>query len=242
MIAADEESFAEKACDLFVETVASAVAERGRAFVALAGGSSPRPVYERLARHDRPLPWERVVLVAGDERDVPEDHEDRNERMIRRSLLSDPSSASARLVSWPVGEALPETVAARMETELRTAFTIPAGVIPRFDLVLLGLGSDGHTASLFPGTRALEERSRVAVANPVPSLGVVRYTLTYPVIEEARRVAFLVAGSGKAEVMRRIVSKGLASGYPAARARPRDGETFWILDRKAASGLRGRAP
>lgn len=234
-IVPDAETLAREASRLFVETVAEAVSRRGRAFVALAGGSTPRRAYEILAEEGEALvPWERVVLVAGDERDVPRSHPDRNERMIREALLDRVSAARDRLLEWPVGEAPPDEAALRMEAWLRAAFEAAEGTVPRFDLVLLGLGADGHTASLFPGTGALDERRRLAVANPVPATGGVRYTLTFPVFEAARRIVFLVAGDEKAGVVRRILDEGERSGFPAARARSREGETLWLLDHAAA--------
>lgn len=237
-VAAGGAELAREACGLFAETVAAAVASRGQAFVSLAGGSTPRSAYALLAAtHRDAVDWNRVHVIAGDERDVPRDHPDRNERMIREALLDRIPSAADRLIEWPIGEGSPEEVATRMDARIREAFRVPDGEIPPFDLVLLGLGADGHTASLFPGSPALEERRRIAVANPVPSLGVTRYTLTYPVIEAARRVVFLVAGTTKAEVVRRVLVEGKASGYPAARARSRRGETVWALDRAAASAL-----
>jgi 6-phosphogluconolactonase len=234
-IVPDPETLAREASRLFVETVAEAVSRRGRAFVALAGGLTPRRAYEVLAEEGKArVPWERVLLVAGDERNVPREDPDRNERMIRESLLDRVPAARDRLLEWEAGELPPGEVALRMEEALRAAFEAEAGAIPRFDLVLLGVGADGHTASLFPGTAALEERDRLAVANPVPPTGGVRYTLTFPVFEAARRVVFLVAGAEKAGVVRRILDQGERSGFPAARARARDGETLWLLDRAAA--------
>lgn len=235
IVVPDPEALAREASRLFVETVAEAALRRGRAFVALAGGSTPRRAYEILAREGAAIvPWERVLLVAGDERDVPREHPDRNERMIREALLVGVPAARDRVVEWPVGEATPDEVALRMEARIRSAFEAEEGAVPRFDLVLLGLGADGHTASLFPGTAALDERLRLAVANAVPAKGAVRYTLTFPVFEAARRIVFLVAGEEKAGVVRRILDEGERSGFPAARARARDGETIWLLDRVAA--------
>jgi 6-phosphogluconolactonase len=234
-IVPDPETLAREASRLFVETVADAVSRRGRAFVALAGGSTPRRAYEVLAEGGHALvPWERVLLVAGDERDVRREDPDRNERMIREALLDRVPAARDRLLEWPVGAAPPDEAALRMEEALRAAFEAEEVAVPRFDLVLLGLGADGHTASLFPGTAALAERRRLAVANPVPAKGGLRYTLTFPVFEAARRVVFLVAGKEKAGVVRLILEEGERSGFPAARARSREGETLWLLDRAAA--------
>ncbi len=237
-MAGDAAALAREACEFLVESVTAAVAERGQAFVALAGGSTPRAAYAQLAAaHGRSVPWERVRFMAGDERDVPRDHADRNERMIRDAFLDHVAAAAGRLLEWPIGEGPAEDVATRMEKRMREVAGTSGNEVPILDLVLLGLGRDGHTASLFPGSPALEERSRIAVANPVPSLGVTRYTLTYPAIEAARRVAFLVAGTDKAEVVARVVENGPASGVPAGRARSRRGDTVWLLDRAAASAL-----
>jgi 6-phosphogluconolactonase len=237
-VAGDAAALAREAGRLIVETVAAAVTARGRALVALAGGSTPRGAYSWLpATAGDPFPWERVLFLAGDERDVPRDHADRNERMFREAFLDRVPAAAGRLLEWPVGLGSSDEVASRMEADIRRVSASPPGTVPVFDLVLLGLGSDGHTASLFPGSPALDERSRIAVANPVPSLGATRYTLTFPVIEAASRVVFLVAGAEKAGVAARVLAEGPASGFPAGRARSRDGETVWILDRPAASRL-----
>jgi 6-phosphogluconolactonase len=204
----------------------------GRFAVVLAGGSTPEATYEVLAR-DYPgkLDWGRVHVFFGDERTVPPDHEDSNYRMAHEALLSRvPVGSVHRMRS----ELPPAEAAAAYEEELRGFFG-PGGA-PAFDLILLGLGEDGHTASLFPETSALDVTDRWVVANPVLKLEATRLTLTVPAINAARAVTFLVAGEGKAEALKEIL-EGEADprAYPAKFIRPEGGDLTWMVDRSAAS-------
>ncbi|QYJ16255.1 6-phosphogluconolactonase [Rubrobacter xylanophilus DSM 9941] len=222
----------------FAARAARAIRERGRFAVALAGGSTPRAAYELLARdYADGVDWGRVHFFFGDERPVPPDHADSNHRMAREALLSRVPAGSVHRMR---GELAPEEAARRYEEELRSFFA--GEEVPRFDLILLGLGEDGHTASLFPHTRALGETERLVVANPVERLGTVRITLTPPVINAARAVVFLVAGGGKADALREVL-EGSADPrqYPAKLIRPGDGEPLWLVDRAAAASL-GKGP
>lgn len=239
-VLADAAAVAEAAAALFAEAVAGAIAARGRAFVSLAGGSTPKAAYALLGDPSRgSVPWADATLVLGDERAVPRDHPESNARMIEATLLRNLPPSARRLLGWETdAEGGPEEVATRMAAALRAAFGSGADEIPRFDLVLLGLGADGHTASLFPGSPALTERRRLAVANPVPPPVGLRYTLTFPVLEAARRAVFLVSGRGKAETVRRVLEAGADSALPASRPVALDGETTWLLDEAAASRLR----
>jgi 6-phosphogluconolactonase len=199
----------------------------------LAGGSTPETMYGILARDciDR-IDWSSVYVFFGDERSVPPHHEDSNLKMASEVLLDHVPVANVHRIR---GELPPEEAAEAYEEELRTFFQTED--VPRFDLILLGLGADGHTASLFPWTAALEVHDRWVVANPVPRLGTTRITLTLPVINAARAVIFLVAGEDKAEALREIL-EGDADphAYPAKLIQP-PGEPEWMLDQSAASLL-----
>lgn len=229
----DKWELAEAAAHDFVQRAKKAIEEDGRFAVALAGGSTPRMTYEILAsEYGEPtdLDWARVHVYFGDERTVPPDHNDSNYRMAKEALLDHVPVGSVHRMR---GELPPEEAAAHYEEELRSFFQEDP---PRFDLVMLGIGGDGHTASLFPETAALEVMDRLSVANPVPKLETTRITLTAPVINAARAVTFLVAGEDKAEALREIL-EGQADprAYPAKLVQP-DEELTWMVDR-AAAGL-----
>ena len=224
----DKAALADAVARDFAERAQAAIRASGRFAVALAGGSTPKVVYETLARdYAGSLDWSRVHVLFGDERTVPPDHEDSNYKMAKETLLDHVPIGSVHRMR---GELPPEAAAAEYEQELRVFFGEP----PRFDLVMLGIGGDGHTASLFPETPALEVTDRLAVANPVPRLETTRLTLTAPVINAARAVVFLVAGEDKAEALREIL-EGDADprAYPAKLVGP-DGDLAWMVDWEAA--------
>lgn len=223
------EELAEAAARAFVKGAERAVAERGRFAVALAGGSTPKRTYEVLARdHAGDVDWPNAHVFFGDERTVSPDHEDSNYRMAREALLDHVPVGSVHRMR---GEAPPEEAAASYERELREFF---AEEPPVLDLVMLGIGPDGHTASLFPGTPALEVTDRLAVANPVPKLDTTRITLTAPILSAAREVLFLVAGGDKAGALAGILDGDAdPREYPAKLVRPPGGPT-WMVDRAAA--------
>ena len=230
----------EAAAGEFVRRVREAVDRSGRCAVALAGGSTPRPVYEALAAKPAAVapPWERVHFFWGDERPVPAGHPDSNYRMAREALLGriDVPDANVHPIDTARGD--PDAVARAYEDELRSFFAPAAGELPRFDLVLLGMGEDGHTASLFPGSPALLERERLVAANWVARLDTHRYTLTFPVLDAAACVVFLVSGERKAFALARVLNpSGDDVPPPAARVRPSDGEVLWLVDSAAAGGL-----
>lgn len=222
----------------FRDAARDAVANRGVFRVALAGGSTPRALYERLTRPPfrRGIAWDRSLFFFGDERCVTPDSERSNYRMAREALFEPLKIEPARIFRMR-GEDPPKRAARDYSEALLRTFTGERGW-PRFDLVLLGLGADGHTASLFPGTRALEERTRAAAANWLPNAREWRLTLTFPVLGAARRVVFLVAGAEKAVPAAAIVRRSRGSSrYPAARVRPRRGSLLWLMDEAAGSRL-----
>jgi 6-phosphogluconolactonase len=219
------------------------ITRRGFFRVALAGGSTPRAVYTALAAGEN-LSWERWQIFWSDERCVPPTSLESNYRMAKETLL-DPLARQGdapRMVVRLAGEGDPEAAAAAYERALRE--TVPAnpdsgaGDVPRFDLILLGMGADGHTASLFPHTAALAETERRVVANPVPKLNTTRLTFTFPLINAARRVLVLVAGADKAPALRQVLSGPRDSDlYPSQCLHPVDGTVTWLVDAAAHAGL-----
>jgi 6-phosphogluconolactonase len=227
------EELAEAAARAFADKAGEAIAERGRFAVVLAGGSTPEAMYGILASDyaDR-IDWSRVYVFFGDERPVPPDHDDSNHKMASEMLLDHVPVANVHRMR---GELPPDEAAETYEEELRTFFRTEE--VPRFDLILLGIGADGHTASLFPETAALEVSDRWVVANPVLKLDAARITLTVPVINAALTVYFLVAGEDKAEALRKILeSDADPRAYPARLIQPQGGPE-WMLDQAAASEL-----
>jgi len=217
----------------FAARAEEAIEERGRFAVVLAGGSTPETLYGILARDyaDR-IDWSNVYVFFGDERSVPPHHEDSNLKMASEALLDHVPVGNVHRIR---GELPPDEAAEAYEEDLRKFFQTED--VPRFDLILLGIGADGHTASLFPRTPALEVQDRWVVANPVPRLDTTRITLTVPVINAARAVIFLVEGEDKAETVRKIL-EGDADprAYPAKLVQPPGGPK-WMIDQSAASLL-----
>jgi 6-phosphogluconolactonase len=229
------EQLAEAAAQDFVASAEGAVNGRGRFAVVLAGGSTPKATYEVLSRDyaDR-LDWSKVHIFFGDERTVRPVDEDSNYRMVRETLLSHIRVGSVHRMRC---ELPPAEAAADYEEQLRGFFG--SNDVPAFDLILLGLGKDGHTASLFPETSALDVTDRWVVVNPVLKLGTSRVTLTVPVINAAAAVTFLVAGEDKAEALREVLEDDAdPRAYPAKFIRPEGGDLTWMVDRAAAKLLK----
>jgi len=207
----------------------------------LSGGSTPRALYGLLAEPPfrETIDWPRVHLFWGDERFVPPDHPDNNYRAALEALVRRVPIPTENVHRIPTEATEPEAAAAQYEDTLRRFFAAPEGEVPRFDLVLLGLGPDGHTASLFPGSPALEEDSHLVVATYVPNLAAWRITLTLPVLLCARHVIFLVSGPDKAAVLRDVLDGPHdPQRLPAQLVRPQDGDLTWLVDEAAASLLR----
>jgi 6-phosphogluconolactonase len=224
------------AAEQFVRLTTDAVRARGRCAVALSGGSTPKGVYRVLADEAfraRP-PWDRIDVFWGDERHVPPDHPDSNYRMAAETLLSKVPVRPEQIHRIHAESPDPALTAQQYETEIRATLGAP-GATPRFDVILLGLGTDGHTASLFPGTPALDEQRRLCVANWVAALDAHRITMTLPLINAARVVMFIVSGAGKSTVVGNVL-RGRGDA-PARLVRPGDGDLWWMLDRPAAAEL-----
>jgi 6-phosphogluconolactonase len=231
----DAAAAAERTADRFEAAVKTAVAERGRAFVCLAGGSTPRDAYRLLAAEPRrsQVPWERVEVFFGDERCVPPEDEGSNYRMAHDALLSKvpiPRSHVHRIR----GEGSPEAAAGEYSLDIVKTVGDP----PRFDLVLLGMGPDGHTASLFPGTPALDETRAWVAPNRRPE-GRCGVTLTFAAINAARQVIVTATGAAKGAALRRVLEDG-PDPLPAARVRPVDGRLTWIIDASLAAAATPR--
>ena len=225
----------------FVARAREAVQARGLFTVVLSGGSTPRTLYSLLA--DDPqlrgeVAWDKVHFFFSDERHVPSDHPDNNYRMVYRALLSKipaPPSNAHRMATELVDAA---AVADYCEQRLLEFFPLGPQAFPRFDLVLLGLGSDGHTASLFPGSAALKETKRLVVAAWVEALQAWRITLTLPVLNNASEVAFLVSGEEKTEALRNVLEGPADPGrWPAQAIQPVGGSRLFFVDQAAAKGL-----
>jgi 6-phosphogluconolactonase len=220
------------AAQLFTALSDDAITSRGKFRAALSGGSTPLRLYSLLAcePYRSEVQWKQVELFFGDERCAPPDHRDSNFKAINEALLSHVPVKAHRIK----GEIAPREAAIGYEEELLRAFGLHEGV-PVFDLVLLGLGVDGHTASLFPGSDALAQRERLAAEVQAKGVERSRVTLTLPVINSARTVAFLVTGGDKAQTVREVMEG--ERKYPASLVAPTGGKVLWLLDRAAASLL-----
>jgi 6-phosphogluconolactonase len=243
IVAENREELVQAARELVLAAAARALAERGRFTLALAGGSTPRPLYQALAATPG-IDWDRWLLFFGDERTVPPGHEESNYRMVKEAWL-DPLTAAGGsagpLLFRMAGEEEPTTASLVYANKIQA--NVPAvpqagtGRRPRFDLILLGMGADGHTASLFPGTSALHERRRLVVANLVPQLATTRLTFTYPLLNAARAILFLVSGADKATALRAVLgTEDQRLRYPSQGVRPRRGTVTWLVDRAAGGG------
>lgn len=238
MVVADPEALAEAAARTIVDAAIEAVAARGSFRGALAGGETPRATYTRLAGPpwSERMPWSRTWVFFGDERGVPPDHKESNYGMAARTLLSRVPIPPGQIFRIRGDAEDPEAAAAEYARDLATVFGTRRGELPRFDLILLGLGVDGHTASLFPGSPVLKEIFRtVAAVHAAAATVPQRFTLTLPVLNAAARVLFLVAGPEKAKVVKATL--GEPTTLPAAMVRPTTGELVWIIDRAAAALL-----
>ena len=223
-------NFVADAAALILKQARAALAERGEFRSALSGGNTPRPIYAEFGRIARDLPWERVRFTFGDERCVPPDDRESNFRMARDSLF-EPFAIPAKSILRMRGEIEPALAAQEYEDALALFATQHGETIYRHDLMLLGMGDDGHTASLFPGTAALSEQVRRVMANYVPKLDTWRLTMTLPLLNQSRHVLFLVSGDKNPELVERVLTG--ASDYPASRVSPLHGRLTWMIGQRA---------
>jgi 6-phosphogluconolactonase len=219
-------NFVADAVNFIVDLARKALAERNEFRIALSGGNTPRPIYTELARTARDLPWEKMLITFSDERCVPPEHEQSNYRMARETLFI-PAAVPDKSIMRMRGEIDPPIAAQEYQDNIDLLAAQRGEQIYRHDLILLGLGDDGHTASLFPGTAALEETTRRVVANFVPKFNAWRLTFTFPLINQARVICFLVNAAKHADLIEGVV-KGDAK-YPASRVNPSTGNVTWIL-------------
>jgi 6-phosphogluconolactonase len=238
-VAESTEGLNHAVAEQFVRLTTDAVTARGRCTVALSGGSSPKGVYQLLAApaFRGRVRWNHIHFFWGDERHVPPDHPDSNYRMAVEAMLSKVPVPPAN-VHRMRGEIF-EADRAAHEYEDMIRSRVEGEPIPQFDLIHLGIGTDGHIASLFPESTALEERQRFCVANWVAKFNTFRITLTLPVLNAARAVVFIAAGPEKSAIVQRVLSDSAEPApLPAQLVRPADGELWWMLDRAAAGELR----
>lgn len=234
----DGEALAREGAARILAAAEKAIDERGRFTLALAGGNTPRAVYERLAREQ--ANWEKWLFFWSDERCVPPDSPDSNYGMAHDALLARLPAAPAGV--WRMAGEQEPAAAAQEYAEAVRGEVAPAhpGGLPTFDLLLLGLGDDGHTASLFPHTAPLDERRRLVLPNTSPNPPAQRLTFTAPLINAARAVLFLVSGAGKAGALAAVLAEqGDDYALPARLVRPTDGALTWLVDRAAAGHLKG---
>jgi 6-phosphogluconolactonase len=240
------------AAEEFIRVARAAIGAQGRFTVALSGGSTPKALYSLLAANYATFAWDRIFLFFGDERHVPPTDPESNYRMVNESLLSKIDIPSTNVYRVRAENPDADAAAADYEKQLKGFFEIEARVqngvqnggqnkeFPRFDLILLGMGPDGHTASLFPDSAALNEQQRLVVANWVAKFNTHRITFTFPVLNNAAEVLFLAAGPDKAEMLHQVLEGKSAAEFPSQRVQPTDGRLLWMLDEAAAAKLTSR--
>jgi len=238
---ADAEAVSRAAAEEFVRSAGETLAVRGRFTVALSGGSTPKRLYQLLAGEPfrDQVDWKKVEIFWGDERSVPPDHQDSNYRMAREAMLEKLPIPTGQVHRLEAERSDRDAAAREYQQTLARVFGVSVdGPPPAFDLVLLGMGPDGHTASLFPGTTALKETTRWVVVNFVPKFNTDRLTLTAPVLNRAREVLFLVAGADKVQPLREVLEGPPdIQRLPSQLIRPSEGRLLWFVDRQAAAQL-----
>ena len=236
IVCRDMAELSRQSAERFSQLTHQSVQGSGRFAVALSGGSTPKHLYSLLASagYKERIPWNNVHLFWGDERCVPPDHPESNFGMVDEALLSK-IKIPAENIYRMAGEREPQAAAADYEKELQRFFGLESGALPRFDLILLGIGEDGHTASLFPGGDALNETERLVGAPFVAKLNSYRLSLSLPALNNAANIWFLVTGGSKADAVKKVL--GGASDLPAAKVQPVDGKLTWFVTRDAAAAL-----
>ena len=230
----DQAALIQRSLELTLDKIQTAIRDRGRCTISLSGGSTPKPLYEAIAAQS--LPWDKIHLFWGDERYVPADHPDSNQLMARRAWLDRVDIPDANIHPVTTEEPDPADAACKYEGHLTEFFQTPTGEFPVLDLILLGMGDDGHTASLFPHTEALKVADRlITVGNKD---GTPRITFTAPLINKARCVMFVVAGDNKRPALAQVFAP-IADDftYPSRLIQP-EGELWWLLDQAAGQDLK----
>jgi 6-phosphogluconolactonase len=226
------------AAEEFIRVGRVAIGGQGRFTVALSGGSTPRGLHAVLAKDHADFAWNRTHIFFSDERHVPPDHPDSNYGMANETLLTKATIPAENVHRVRTENSDAAKTAVQYDADIRSFFELRAGEFPRFDLILLGLGPDGHTASLFPGSEGLREQSKLVIANWVEKFKTFRISFTFPVINHAAEVMFMVSGADKAEAVRQVLKGGGTPPLPAQRVQPTDGKLMWVLDEAAAANLR----
>ena len=228
-----------------VETARVSIRSKGNFTIALAGGTTPKALYQLLGseKFKKEIDWRQTYFFFGDERNVPPAANESNFRMANENLFTPLKIADENIFRWKTERQDAEIIASNYELTIRDFFDSKREMMddsdkiefPRFDLILLGMGNDGHTASLFPFTNALAEKEKIAVANLVEKLGTTRLTLTFPIINNSRNVIFLVNGTDKAEALRAVTQGEFQPElFPAQNVKPIDGSLYWLVDKDAA--------
>ncbi|MEG3921126.1 6-phosphogluconolactonase [Microcoleus sp. T3_A4] len=233
-VLANREQLIDRSLEIVLSKISEAIAERGLCTIAAAGGSTPEPLYRAIAAQD--LPWDKIHVFWGDERYVPPEHPDSNQKMARLAWLDRVNIPASNIHPMPTGACDPAADAAAHQTELQQFFKVSDGEFPAFDIILLGIGDDAHTASLFPGTAALQVRDAlVTVGNKD---GQPRITFTVPLINRARCVIFMVAGASKQPALAQIFAPAADEmTYPARLVQP-EGELWWLFDAAAGEAVK----
>ncbi len=231
-ITADKNALIAQAQTFIIAKIQQAISQNNICTIALAGGSTPKPIYEGIAKAD--IPWAKLHVFWGDERYVPSTHPDSNEKMAREAWLNQVDIPPANIHPMPTSSENPQLDAEKYNQELQQFFAIESD-FPSFDLILLGMGDDGHTASLFPHTEALKVGDRlITVGNKD---GNPRLTFTVPLINQAKCVIFLVSGENKQSALQQVMSEtGDSNQYPSRLIKPQ-GDFIWFLDKAAAAEI-----
>ena len=225
------------AAEEFVRQGRNAIGAQGRFTVALSGGSTPKSLYSLLAEKYGNFTWNRTFVFFGDERHVAPDHADSNYRMVKESLLEKIDIPAENIFRVKAED--PDAGAAALDyaNQMRKFFALPTSEFPRFDLILLGMGPDGHTASLFPDSEGLKEQSRWVMANWVEKFKTHRISLTFPVLNNSSEVMFMACGADKAGMVHQVLEGKNDPPYPAQQVLPHSGKLLWLLDEAAAAKL-----
>lgn len=231
------------AAEKFVEIGVEAIEKSSQFTIALAGGSTPKSLYQLLAsdEFENKLDWNSVFFFFGDERNVLPDDTESNFKMANENLFEPLKINAENIFRWETEFEDAETIAKDYETKILDFFDLRENEFSRFDLILLGMGDDGHTASLFPFTNALNETEKIAVENPVEKLNTTRLTLTFPAINNAENIIFLVKGADKSETLKRVLEGDFEpQKFPSQNVRPEKGNLFWLVDSSAAALLENK--
>ncbi len=229
----DQSTLIERSLEIILEKILNLIETQGKCTLVLSGGSTPKPLYEAISRQN--IPWEKLYLFWGDERYVNPNHPDSNLKMARQVWLNQGKIPSENILAMPTLAGNPEYDAQFYQIQLENFFELKKGELPVFDIILLGMGDDGHTASLFPHTKALKVTDRLVTVGE--KNGESRLTLTIPVINNARNVIFIVSGQNKQMALEQIFAPNPDyEAYPASTIQPK-GELWWLLDQASGANL-----